>query len=94
LASYICAFSQPEQRKKEAASDFLWRCRIEKKPSQYVEKNEAKIASAQLHTIDHRNLSTRRRMLIKRGNFFSWSPTYIFCVVKRGFVEYCKNVPL
>jgi hypothetical protein len=29
-----------------------------------------------LPTLNHRNLSTRRRMLKKGAIFFSWSPTY------------------
>jgi hypothetical protein len=40
----------------------------------------------------NRNLSTRTRML-KKGQFFLLVSN-LFCVVKRGFVESCKNVPL
>jgi hypothetical protein len=35
----------------------------------------------------------RMRMLKKTGEFFHLIST-LFCVVKRGFVERCKNVPL
>jgi hypothetical protein len=31
--------------------------------------------------------------MLKKGRiFFSWSPTYVVCVVKRGFVEPCKMI--
>jgi hypothetical protein len=33
------------------------------------------------------------RMLIKTGEFFQLIST-LFCVVKRGFVEPCENVPM
>jgi hypothetical protein len=41
----------------------------------------------------HRNLRSRRRMLKKMGKFFQ-PVSNLFCVLKRGFVEPCKNVPL
>jgi hypothetical protein len=41
----------------------------------------------------HRNLSTRGRMLKKGANFFQLVSNLI-CVVKGGFVEPCKYVPL
>jgi hypothetical protein len=34
----------------------------------------------------------RRHMLKKRGDFFQLVSN-LFCAVKRGFVEPCKNVP-
>jgi hypothetical protein len=47
-----------------------------------------------LPTWVHRNLSTRRRMLKKKWANFFQLVSNLLCVVKRGFIEPCKNVPL
>jgi hypothetical protein len=47
-------------------------------------------------SLSHRNPGSyaRRSMFEKNGDFFSWSPPYIFCELKSGFVDRWKIVPL
>jgi hypothetical protein len=42
---------------------------------------------------EHRNLDLEQHVEKKRANFFQLVST-LFCEVKRGVVEPCKNVPM
>jgi hypothetical protein len=53
------------------------------------------IQNGRLKTLDHRNPRSyvTRSMFEKRENDFQLISA-LFCEVKRGFVESCKNVPM